>query len=49
MNYEYYVIANFPSGYREVMVFDTRQKAERQAQKYADRGAWHTHVRRDTA
>lgn len=47
--YEYYVTATFPSGYQEVMVFDTRQEADKQAQKYADRGADLTSVRREAA
>ena len=47
--YEYYVLATFPSGYREAMVFDTRHEAEKQAQKYADRGACRTHVKREAA
>ena len=45
--YEYYVIASFPSGHREVMVFDTQEAANKQAQKYANRGAWHTHVEKE--
>ena len=47
--YEYYVTATFYSGYREVMIFSTRAGADKQAQKYADRGACQTHVRREAA
>jgi len=47
MSYEYYVTATFPSGYREVMVFDTRWEAEKQAQKYANRGADCVYVRKE--
>ena len=47
MSYEYYVTASFPSGYREVMIFSTRAGADKQAQKYADRGAWRATVRRE--
>ena len=36
MTIEYYILALFPSGYREVMVFDTEAEAEKQAQKYAN-------------
>ena len=47
MGYEYYVLAIFPSGYREVKVFDTQQQADKQAQKYANKGAYHTNVRHE--
>ena len=47
MSYEYYVLATFPSGYREAMVFDTRWEAEKQAQKYANRGAVRTYVKKE--
>ena len=49
MSYEYYVTATFPSGYREVMSFDTRREAEKQAQKYADRGAESVYVKKEAA
>lgn len=49
MSYEYYVLATFPSGYREAMVFDTRWEAEKQAQKYANRGAVYTYVKKEAA
>ena len=47
MTTEYYILASFPSGYREVMVFDTEAKAEKQAQKYANAGAYHTSLRKE--
>jgi hypothetical protein len=47
MTTEYYILALFPSGYREVMCFDTEAKAKKQAQKYANAGAYHTSLTRE--
>ena len=47
MTTEYYILAAFPSGYREVMVFDTEAEAKKQAQKYANAGAYHTSLRKE--
>ena len=49
MTTEYYILAAFPSGHREVMVFDTEAQAKKQAQKYANAGAYHTAITKEVA